>query len=412
MTPRIGRKTGRPPSLTRDDVARAAIEEGVATLSMPSVARRLGVGHSTLYHYVHDRDDLVLAALDLALREVDWPPAELGWRELLTACADTLWQFLRQHPGTAEALQRAPRQPSALTELATAYLARLQAEGLTAHDATTALDVITDLATSTEITIRAAWQALGTPRGQRTLDESASRLAELTADHGRAWLDAKLTLMLDALAVRLGEPGQEPAAPAPKHLVTPDRAEIVAAGRALARQRGLDAATIPAVADALGSTTTALRREIGDRDGLVVAMLDAVAADIDVPPPATDPKTELVALALAIHDALRADPWAVPALAVDGLASPLILPVLDRVFAAFQAAGVPTGEVAGASRVVWEQVYGAALGADRGNEFSRRMVRSAEAPAVAEVAHTPIAGLDRARLGITVVVEGLLDRLT
>ena len=68
---RVGRKPGPPASLTRDDVARAALAEGVLTMSMPAVARRLGVSHSTLYRYVHDRDDLVLAALDLAVREFE-----------------------------------------------------------------------------------------------------------------------------------------------------------------------------------------------------------------------------------------------------------------------------------------------------------------------------------------------------
>jgi AcrR family transcriptional regulator len=98
---RLVRKPGPPSTLTRDDVARAAIAEGVLTMSMPAVARRLGVSHSTLYRYVHDRDDLALAALDLAVREFDWPPADLGWRPLLDVFADALWRFLEQHPGVA-----------------------------------------------------------------------------------------------------------------------------------------------------------------------------------------------------------------------------------------------------------------------------------------------------------------------
>ncbi|HET6704208.1 TetR/AcrR family transcriptional regulator [Amycolatopsis sp.] len=417
-TPRIGRKTGRPPALTRDDVARAAIVEGVATLTMPAVARRLGVAHSTLYHYVHDRDDLVLAALDLAVREFDWPAAELGWRELLTAFADALWRFLRQHPGTAEALQHAPGPPSALSELVAAYLARLQAEGLTRTDAETAVDLVTDLTSSTELAIRGTREVLDTPRGRRSIKEADPRawakLAGHAADHGRGWLDGKLALLLDGVASRLGEPGAptpQPLAVAAPDAAVLDRATIVAAGRALARRGGLAAATVHAVAGELGSTPSALRREIGDRDGLVVAMLDAVATGIAVPAPASEPSAELVGLALAVHDALRADPWAVPALAVDGLASPLILPVLDRLFAAFLASGVPADEVAGAAQVVWAHVYGAALGAGGNGAFGRRMVESAESPAVAEVARVPASGRDRARLGIEIVVDGLLGRL-
>ncbi|WP_051795272.1 TetR/AcrR family transcriptional regulator [Kibdelosporangium aridum] len=419
-TPRIGRKTGRPPSLTRDDVARAALEEGVATLSMPSVARRLGVGHSTLYHYVHDRDDLVLAALDLAMREFDWPPADIGWRELLTAFADTLWRFLQQHPGMGEVIQSAPGRPSTIPELATAYLARLRAEGLTDRDAATALDVIADLTISTDLAIRGMSHALATPRGRRSLQDvyqdAWARLTEHTTDHGRGWLDSKLALLFDGIASRLGEPGttapQTPP-PIPDSSTVPDRATIVDASREIARRDGLDAVTVRAVANELGSTTAALRREIGDRDGLVVAMLDAVADEITVPQRQAEPRAELIALALAVHDVLNTDPWAVPALAVDGLASPSILPVLDRVFAAFRAANVPSRDVASATRVVWEHIYGAVLGtrgAGRGT-FSARIVESADTPSVTEIAREPVSGRDRARLGIEIVIDGLLSRL-
>jgi AcrR family transcriptional regulator len=389
-------------------------------MTMPAVARRLGVGHSTLYSYVHDRDDLVLAALDLAMRDFDWPPADLGWRELLTAFADTLWRFLWQYPGIAEAVQRAPGRPSTTPELATAYHARLRAEGLTDHDATTAIDVIADLTISTELAMRGMHQALDTPRGKRSLQEiyqeSWTRLAERTTDHGRGWLDDKLALLLDSIANRLGEPTTTHRTPpsAPDNSTAPDRETIVATGRALGRRAGLEAVTIHAVAAELGSTTAAVRRGIGDRDGLVVAMLDAVAREIVVPPPQPGLRAELIALALAVHNAIHADPWAVPALAVDGLAGPSILPVLDRFFAALVAAGIPTPDVASASRVVWEHIYGAVLGARGGGEstFSARIVRSADTPAVADIAREPISHRDRAQLGIEIVIDGLLDKLT
>ena len=54
----MDRKPGRPRALTVDVIAAAALEDGIATFSMPSVARRLGVAHSGLYRYVTDRDDL------------------------------------------------------------------------------------------------------------------------------------------------------------------------------------------------------------------------------------------------------------------------------------------------------------------------------------------------------------------
>ena len=215
---RVGRKPGPPASLTRDDVARAALAEGVLTMSMPAVARRLGVSHSTLYRYVHDRDDLVLAALDLAVREFEWPPAALGWRELLVAFADALWRFTEGHPGMAEAIQSTPGLPARVTELATAYVAQLRAEGFGATDAAVAFDFVADLTIATEIAMRGLGRVFDTPQGRRSLRElyleSWSTLFgnDESVLHGRGWLDAKLAILLDGLALRIGTRPTDPRA--------------------------------------------------------------------------------------------------------------------------------------------------------------------------------------------------------
>ncbi|MFE3962165.1 TetR/AcrR family transcriptional regulator, partial [Streptomyces cyaneofuscatus] len=78
---RPGRRPGRAPSLTRDAVADAALAEGVAVFSMPGVAARLGVSHSTLYRYVDSRDDLVRAAVGRAPARPPRAPADRPRRE-------------------------------------------------------------------------------------------------------------------------------------------------------------------------------------------------------------------------------------------------------------------------------------------------------------------------------------------
>src|ERR1700712_952341 len=93
------RKPGRPRALTVDMIAQAALDDGIATFSMPSVARRLGVAHSGLYRYVTDRDELLMTALDRAVAEVSWPSADLGWQELIQAIGETIWQMCEGHPG-------------------------------------------------------------------------------------------------------------------------------------------------------------------------------------------------------------------------------------------------------------------------------------------------------------------------
>ncbi len=389
-------------------MARAALDEGVTQLSMPMVARRLGVSHSTLYRYVHDRDDLLLAALDLALREFQWPLADLGWRELLTSFSDTLWRFFERYPGMAEVSQVVPGVPAKAMDIATEYVNRLCAEGLSRRDAMTAMDLTADLTIAADISVRRMNWTLQTPRGQRSLRELYGD-PPATEDRTtrRGWLDDKLTIMLNGLSIRLGQPGTPvlPTEQAPFRSVTPSREELGEAGRRVARRSGLGAVSLRAVAEELGVDATTVWRMAGDRDGVVVAMLDAVAADVimAVPPPDPDPRTELLAVASAGYLALVADPWAVIALAVDGLASPAIMPVAERVFVAFRKAGVPEEAVGHANRILWGHVYGAVLNQSPAGTFARRVAASVDLP--------PPTGPTRSTLGIEIVVDGLLTHL-
>ncbi|HEX6358845.1 TetR family transcriptional regulator [Actinophytocola sp.] len=400
--PPTGRRPGRPPSLTRDDVARAALEEGVSQLSMPTVARRLGVGHSTLYRYVHDRDDLLLAALDLAMREFPWPAAEQGWRELLTSFADAMWRFLEQHPGLGEVSQVVPGLPATALDIGTRYVARLRAEGLSDRDAVTAVSFVADLAVATEISARRMNRLLDTPRGRRNFQELYGDLA----GEPRGLLDDKLAVLLDGLASRMGKPGTGVLPQSPRSTpstVAPPREAIAEAGRRLARRSGLSAVSVHAVAGELGVDVDAVLRAVGDRDGVVVAMLDAVAGDIVVPPPSPDPRTELLAVATAGYTVMSADPWSVIALAVDGLAAPAIMPVAERVFVAFRKAGVPDEALGHANRILWGHVYGAVLNQAPAGTFARRVATSADLPAPT--------GPTRSTLGIEIIVDGLLAHL-
>lgn len=390
-------------------MARAALEEGVAQLSMPMVARRLNVGHSTLYRYVHDRDDLVLAALDLALREFDWPPAACAWRELLTSWADAIWRFLERHPGMAEATQLVPGLPRRALTIATEYIDRLCVEGLSARDAVIAIELTADLAVAADISVRRGDRLYQTARGQRSLRELyGDPPSEDSRKSRRAWLDDKLTIMLDGLASRLGQPGT-PVLPSERatapEVAPPSREEIGEAGRRVARHAGLPAVTVHSIAEELGLDVAVVRRVAGDRDGIVVAMLDALAADVilAVPPPVPDPRAELVAVASAGYLALAADPWAVIALAVDGLAAPAIMPVAERVFVAFRQAGVPEDALGHANRILWGHVYGAVLNQSPADTFARRVATSVDLP--------PPTGPTRSTLGIEIVIDGLLAHL-
>jgi AcrR family transcriptional regulator len=364
---------------------------------------------------VHDRDDLLLAAFDLAMREFEWPSAELGWRELLTSFADAMWRFLASHPGMAEATQIVPGMPQKALDLADTYVARLRAEGLSSRDAVIAVDYTADLTVAAEIGVRRMSRVFSTPRGERSLRELYDAPTESQEPLGgadrfarRGWLDDKLAILLDGLANRLGEQAAGDGAvvkvvPSPLS-AAPDRAAITSVGRALARRGGLAAVSVHAVAEELGTTVTAVRRVIGDRDGIVVAMLDALADELVVPPSPQEPRTEIIAILTALQTTLLTDRWALPAVTVDGLTGPRVVPVLERLFHAFRAAGVPDEDVAAATRVCWEHVCGAVLCQQPRGTFAMRVIESAGLA-------VPMAR-DGGVLGLSVVVDGLLARLS
>ncbi len=130
--------------LTAERIVRAAMEiadhEGLAALSMRSVAARLGVAAMSPYRYVPSKDDLVLLMADAAFGEEAYPaepPRE--WRARLELGAHTLWRIYRRHPWLAQvgALTR-PLMLPALLDHAEWALAALDGQGL---DAATMLDL-------------------------------------------------------------------------------------------------------------------------------------------------------------------------------------------------------------------------------------------------------------------------------
>lgn len=143
------------------------------------------------------------------------------------------------------------------------------------------------------------------------------------------------------------------------------------------------------IAEELGNSPMALYRHVADREQLLLAMLDDVAAGIVLPDPVDDPRTELSAIMTAAHAAFRRDPWVVQVLLVDGLASPLILPVMERLFRALERGGLTGRDAAAGYALLWHYLYGESISTqhDRPDTFGRQMVRGAVGgfPALARV---------------------------
>ena len=142
----MDRKPGRPRALTVDVIAAAALEDGIATFSMPSVARRLGVAHSGLYRYVTDRDDLLVQALDKAFLATSWPSAELPWDDLLREIGLSVWRTCDAYPGLDRASQMAPASSPSLLSMMGPWVTSLREQGFSPEDAAVAVEFVIALA--------------------------------------------------------------------------------------------------------------------------------------------------------------------------------------------------------------------------------------------------------------------------
>jgi AcrR family transcriptional regulator len=93
---------------SRESIARAAIEiadaEGFEALSMRRVARELGAGTMTLYHYVATKDELLALVEDAIMGEIVVPDGELpeGWRDGLREIAHRTKNAFVAHPWTID----------------------------------------------------------------------------------------------------------------------------------------------------------------------------------------------------------------------------------------------------------------------------------------------------------------------
>jgi len=142
----------RRPPLTRERVVAEALtviaQDGVAALTMRTLATRLGVVPGALYRHVRNKEQLQDLVLDGVLAEVD-PNLDgsLPWTQQLKLLAHRLRDVLEGHPGVAGLLQlRDPLGPHSLA-VAEAFLRPLQAAGFGEREAGPAFFLLIDYTT-------------------------------------------------------------------------------------------------------------------------------------------------------------------------------------------------------------------------------------------------------------------------
>lgn len=117
------------------------------------------------------------------------------------------------------------------------------------------------------------------------------------------------------------------------------RDRIVAAAVELADSDGVDALSMRNLARRLGFEVMSLYNHVANKDDLLALMLDAVAAEIDEPPPDEAPLAAIRAMTISTHDALVRHPWA-PELWMRYLPGPARTRHMDALLRLFDASGL------------------------------------------------------------------------
>lgn len=181
-----GRKTGPKPQFTAEDVAEAAIAEGVATFTLAQVASRLGVRAPSLYRVVSTRDQIVAMCFSRILRELPPPSSGARWETVLRSWTDHLWKLFERYPGLSRAVLDHPAATRDVSAHLASYVNGLLAGGFPGdkEEADFVLDFAGDTAIVTHIGITNL-------RSSATQHGCAPEVAD-----GRGWLDRKIGVII------------------------------------------------------------------------------------------------------------------------------------------------------------------------------------------------------------------------
>ena len=125
---------GRPLQIDRQSVLEAGLlladENGLAAVTMQSVAEMLGVTPMALYHHVANKADLLDGLVELLLTDVPLPPATMEWRERLAWMGRALRGTAQRHPAVFLLLLRRPATTAGALHVRDAVWAALREGGV------------------------------------------------------------------------------------------------------------------------------------------------------------------------------------------------------------------------------------------------------------------------------------------
>ncbi|WP_278265377.1 TetR/AcrR family transcriptional regulator [Nocardia sp. AG03] len=139
-----GKKVGRKPAFTEQDVIRAAMDEGIDKFTLAAVADRIGVVTTAIYRLFGSRDDIVVGCLDVIAATIRYPEPGADWRDTLRLWSDECWRVCEENPGLTRVVYSFAPAFTRIAHILEAYAANLTAQGITPAQAMFALDFLGD----------------------------------------------------------------------------------------------------------------------------------------------------------------------------------------------------------------------------------------------------------------------------
>lgn len=132
------------PALSRDAIVAKAVEiidaEGVDAVSMRRIATELGTGPASLYAYVAGKDELLAAAYELVMQELEVPNPDQAWQDVVRQWAIGTYELLGRHRDLAKlSFADIPTGPQALN-VVEVLLTAMIGQGVAPHDAAWLMD--------------------------------------------------------------------------------------------------------------------------------------------------------------------------------------------------------------------------------------------------------------------------------
>ncbi|MEU1293664.1 helix-turn-helix domain-containing protein [Streptomyces sp. NPDC005840] len=191
---------------------------------------------------------------------------------------------------------------------------------------------------------------------------------------------------------------------------------ITRAGRLLIEREGLDALTMRAVAAELGTAATSLYRHVADRDALLLAILEEIAAGLPVEVPGATPRERLRHRLTTAHDYMAAHIWVLHILIRGELVARNALPFSDACLADFLAAGLGERQASLAYRACWHLTTGELLNEHpltpprepNQRQLAMASFDPAALPALARVRGLPREGADTYRTALDALLTAFL----